>query len=57
MVTVLEMYLSEKKTKERNIEHNTIKAASLSKKQNKKLSQNNEKVLKNVAAGSFAFLK
>ena len=34
-----------------------IKTGSLPRKQNKKLSQNNKKFIKNVAAGGFAYLK
>ena len=43
-------------TKERKIEPNTIKAGSLPRKQNKNISQNNKKFLKNVAAGGFGTL-
>ena len=37
-------------TKEKDIKPKTIKAGSLPRKQNKKISQNNEKILKNVSA-------
>ena len=39
-----------RKTKGRYIKPKTIKTGSLPRKQNKKLSQNNEKIIKNVAA-------
>ena len=44
------------KTKERDIKQKTIKAGSLPRKQNKKLSQNKKKFIKNVAAGWFVQL-
>ena len=43
--------------KEKNIKPKTTKAGSLPRKQNKKPSQNNKKILKNVAASGFAVLK
>ena len=45
------------KTKEREIKPKTIKAGSLPRKQNKNISQNSKKFLKNVAASGFAVLK
>ena len=45
-------------TKEKEIKSKTIKAGSLpKKKQNKKPSQNNKKILNNIAASGFAILK
>ena len=44
-------------TKEKEIKPKTIKAGSLPRKQNKNISQNSKKFLKNVAAGGFAKLK
>ena len=43
-------FAKSEKTKERDIEPKTIKAASLPRKQNKKISRNNKKFPKNVAA-------
>ena len=43
-------------TKERKIKPNPINAASLLRKQNKNISQNNKKFLKSVAASGFAIL-
>ena len=47
------------KTKERDIKPKTktIKAGSLPRKQNKKISQNSKKFLENVAASGFGILK
>ena len=45
------------KTQEKEIKPKTIKAGSLPRKQNKNISQNSKKVLKNVAASGFAILK
>ena len=44
-------------TKEKNIKPKTIKAGSLPRKQNKNISQNSKKFLKNVAASGFGILK
>ena len=44
-------------TKEREIKPKKIKAGSVPGKQNKKISQNKKKFLKNVAASGFAILK
>ena len=44
------------KTKGRDSKTETIKTGSLPRKQNKKLSQNNKKINKNVAAGGFVQL-
>ena len=44
-------------TKEREIKPKKIKAGSVAPKQNKNISQNSEKFLKNVAASGFAKLK
>ena len=44
-------------TKERDSKSKTTKAGSLSRKQNKNISQNNKIFLKNVAASGFAVLK
>ena len=46
---------SEKK-EERKIKPKTIVAGSLPREQNKNVSQNNEKVLKNVSTGGFVTL-
>ena len=45
------------KTKEKEIKPKTVKAGSLPRKQNKNISQNSKKFLKNVAASGFAILK
>ena len=45
------------KTKEKEIKPKTIKAASLPRKQNKNISQNSEKFLKNVAASGLTVIK
>ena len=45
------------KTKEKEIKTKTTKAGSLSRKQDKNISQNNKKFLKKVTAGGFAYLK
>ena len=44
-------------TKEKEIKPKKIKAGSLPRKQNKNISQNSKKFLKNVAASGFAVLK
>ena len=44
------------KTKEKEIKSKTIKAGSLSRKQNKNISQNNKKFLKKVTALGFKVL-
>ena len=44
-------------TNEKNIKPKTIKAGSLPRKQNKNISQNSKKFLKNVAASGFTVLK
>ena len=44
------------KTKERDNKPKTIKAGSLSRKQNKKPSQNNKKFLKNISASGFKYI-
>ena len=44
-------------TKEKDIKPKPIKAGSLPKKQNKSISQNNKKFLKNVAASGFGINK
>ena len=44
-------------TKEKDIEPKTIKTGSLPRKQNKYISQNNEKFIKNVVASGFGILK
>ena len=43
-------------TKERDIKPKTIKTGSLPRKQNKNISKNNKKFLKNVAASGFGKL-
>ena len=43
--------------REKDIKPKKIKASSLPRKQNKKISQNSKKFLKNVAASGFAVLK
>ena len=45
------------KTTERESKPKTIKAGSLPRKQNKNISQNSKKFLKNVAASGFGILK
>ena len=42
--------------KEREIKPKTIKAGSLPRKQNKKISQNSKTFLKNVAASGFGYI-
>ena len=42
-------------TKEREIKPKTIKACSLPRKQNKKISRNSKKFLNNVAASGFGY--
>ena len=49
--------ISEKKTKETNTKPKIIKDDSLPRKQNKNISQNNKKFLKNVSAQAFKYLK
>ena len=44
-------------TKGKEIKPKTIKAGSLPRKQNKNISQNNKKILKNVTASGFGYLK
>ena len=44
------------KTKERDNKPQTTKARSLSRKQNKKPSQNNKKFLKNISASGFKYI-
>ena len=48
---------TEKKTNEKEIKPKTTKAGSLRRKQNKNISQNSKKFLKNVATSGFAILK
>ena len=48
---------SEKKTKEKEIKPKTIKAGSLPRRQNKNISQNSKKFLKNIAESGFGILK
>ena len=45
------------KTKEKQMKPKPIKAGSLQRKQNKNISQNSKKFLKNIAASGFAVLK
>ena len=45
------------KTKERGSKPKTTKAGSLPRKQNKNISQNSKKFLKNVSASGFKYLK
>ena len=45
------------KAKGKNIKPNTIKAGSLPRKQNKKISQNNKQFFKNIAASGFGIIK
>ena len=45
------------KPKEKEIKPKTTKAGSLPREQNKNISQNNKKFIKNVAASGFAVLK
>ena len=44
------------KTKEREIKPKTIKAGSLPRKQNKNISQNSKKFLKNISASGFKYI-
>ena len=44
------------KTKEKEIKSKTIKAGSLTRKQNKNCSKNNKKFLTNVAASGFGYI-
>ena len=46
-----------KKEKEKEIKPKTTKAGSLTRKQNKNISQNNKKFLKKVTARGFAYLE
>ena len=43
--------------KAKNIKPKTIKAGSLPRKQNKKISQKSKKILKNISASGFKYLK
>ena len=43
-------------TKEKQIKPKTIKAGSLPRRQNKNISQNNKKFLKNVVASGFGYI-
>ena len=45
------------KPKKKEIKPKTTKAGSLPRKQNKNISQNNKKFIKNIAASGFAVLK
>ena len=45
-----------KKTKERDNKPKTIKAGSLPRKQNKNISQNSKKFLKNISAPGFKYI-
>ena len=45
------------KTKEKEVKPKTIEAGSLPYKQNKKISQNSKKFLKNISASGFKYLK
>ena len=44
------------KTKEREIKPKTTKAGSLPRKQNKNISQNSKKFLKNISASGFKYI-
>ena len=44
-------------TKDKQIKPRPIKAGSLPRKQNKNISQNSKKVLKNISASGFKYLK
>ena len=54
---MLDIFQKKDQTKEREIKPKKIKAGSVPQKQNKKISQNSKKFLKNVAASGFAILK
>ena len=43
-------------TKEREVKPKTLKAGSLPRKQNKNISQNNKKFLKNFSASGFSYI-
>ena len=43
-------------TKEKDAKSKTIKAGSLSRKQNKNISQNSKKFLKNISASGFKYI-
>ena len=45
------------KAKEKEIKPKTIKAGSLPRKQDKKISQNSKKILKNFSASGFKYIK
>ena len=45
------------KMREKDIKPKTTKAGSLPRKQNKNVSQNNKKFLKNISASGFKYLK
>ena len=47
---------TEKKTKEKENKPKAIKAGSLPRKQNKNISQNSKKFLKNVAVSGFVYI-
>ena len=49
-------YIINEKTKEKEIKPKTIKAGSLPRKQNKNISQNNKKFLKNISASGFSYI-
>ena len=44
------------KTKEKDTKPKTTKAGSLPRKQNKNISQNNKKLLKNISASGFKYI-
>ena len=50
-------YIPKSEQTRENKKTKTIKAGSLPRKQNKKISQNNEKFLNNVSASGFKLLK
>ena len=49
--------ITEKKTKGKEVNSKTMKAGSLPRKQNKNISRNSKKFLKNVAASGFGVLE
>ena len=53
---MLDIFPKLKKTKEKENKPKTIKAGSLPRKQNKNISQNSKKFLKNVAASGFGYI-
>ena len=56
-IIVLDMFHKVNKQNKKNNKLKRIKAGSLPRKQNKNISKNSKKILKNVAASGFTILK